>query len=147
MFVYPKNSQTQDLQIRDEYDCYGSVQQQTGINPEAPPPAGATAADVQAAEEQAAANAPQAKGGRSEAAKVPWAGRSLVGSRRCGQGRGLDASRHGAGDIAACGHERPQQASQAAGAMQQQSNEACRQPADEQVQAGFLVVWMRADIQ
>ena len=38
MFVYPKNNQSKDQQLRDELDCYNQVQQQTGINPETPPP-------------------------------------------------------------------------------------------------------------
>ena len=61
MFAYPKNNQSSDQQLRDEYDCYTLVQQQTGINPETPPPSGPSSAQVQNAEQQAAANAPQAK--------------------------------------------------------------------------------------
>src|ERR1700761_4469763 len=34
MFAYPKNNQGNDQQLRDEYDCYTTVQQQTGINPD-----------------------------------------------------------------------------------------------------------------
>ena len=34
MFAYPKNNQSSDQQLRDEYDCYTLVQQQTGINPD-----------------------------------------------------------------------------------------------------------------
>src|SRR6266581_1162301 len=44
MFAYAKNNQSNDQQLRDEHDCYTSVQQQTGINPDAPPPAGPSAA-------------------------------------------------------------------------------------------------------
>ncbi|HTS05985.1 MAG TPA: hypothetical protein VMP68_10420, partial [Candidatus Eisenbacteria bacterium] len=60
MFAYAKNNQSSDRQLRDEYDCYNSVQQQTGIDPEAPAPSGPSSAQVQAAEQQAAANAPEA---------------------------------------------------------------------------------------
>jgi hypothetical protein len=31
MFAYGRNSQSHDQQLRDEYDCYTQVQQQTGI--------------------------------------------------------------------------------------------------------------------
>src|SRR6266566_9419572 len=36
MFVYPKANQTHDRQLIDESDCYNTVQQQTGINPQGP---------------------------------------------------------------------------------------------------------------
>jgi Glycine-zipper domain len=38
VFVYPQKEQTPDQQAKDENDCYASAQQQTGINPAAPPP-------------------------------------------------------------------------------------------------------------
>ncbi len=130
MFVYPKNNQTQDLQLRDEYDCYGSVQQQTGINPEAGPPPAATAADVQAAEEQAAANAPQAKGGRAKGAAKGAVGGAVVGGivGDAGTGAAVGATVgtvRGGRQQRAANEQSQQQASQAAGAqVQQQSNEA-----------------------
>jgi len=39
LFVYPKQNQTADQQSKDESACYASAQQQTGIDPTAPPPA------------------------------------------------------------------------------------------------------------
>jgi len=39
LFVYPKNEQNPQQQASDESACYGSAQQQTGIDPAAPPPA------------------------------------------------------------------------------------------------------------
>jgi len=79
MFAYAKNNQTNDQQLRDEYDCNTQVQQQTGINPDAPAPSGPSAADVQAAEQQAAANAPQTKGGRARGAARGAVGGAVVG--------------------------------------------------------------------
>jgi hypothetical protein len=37
-YVYPKNNQTAEQQAKDEHECYASAQQQTGIDPSAPPP-------------------------------------------------------------------------------------------------------------
>ena len=45
MFVYPKANQTHDQQLIDESDCYNSVQQQTGINPQASGPQAPSSAD------------------------------------------------------------------------------------------------------
>src|SRR6266481_4456174 len=64
MFVYPKNNQSRDQQLIDESDCYNSAQQQTGIDPNAPAPSAPTAADMQVAQESAADQAGQGKGGR-----------------------------------------------------------------------------------
>src|ERR1700730_664992 len=88
MFAYAKNNQNSDQQLRDEYDCYGQVQQQTGINPDAAAPRGASAADVQAAEQQAAANAPQAQGGRVRGAARGAAGGAAIGAISGNAGRG-----------------------------------------------------------
>ena len=66
MFVYPKANQTHDQQLIDEADCYNTVQQQTGIDPQAGGPQAPSAADVSAAQEQGAAQADQAKGGRAK---------------------------------------------------------------------------------
>jgi len=48
MFAYAKNNQNNEHQPRDEYDCDTQVQQQTGINPDAPAPSGPSQADMQA---------------------------------------------------------------------------------------------------
>jgi hypothetical protein len=39
MFVYPKQNQTAEQQAKDENACYASAQQQSGVDPAAPPPA------------------------------------------------------------------------------------------------------------
>jgi hypothetical protein len=57
MFAYPKNKQTSEQQLRDEYDCYTEVQQQTGINPDTPPPSAPSSADMQSVQQQASQSA------------------------------------------------------------------------------------------
>src|SRR5260370_32240887 len=74
MFVYPKANQTHDQQLIDESDCYNTVQQQTGINPQASGPKAPSAADLSTAEQQGAAQAPQAQGGRAKGAAKDAAG-------------------------------------------------------------------------
>jgi hypothetical protein len=88
MFAYPKNNQSNDQQLRDEYDCYNTVQQQTGINPDTPAPSGPSAAEVQAAQQQAAANAPEAQGGRVRGAARGAAGGAALGAITGNAGRG-----------------------------------------------------------
>jgi len=93
MFAYPKKNQSSDQQLRDEFDCYNSVQQQTGINPEAAAPIAPTAEDIQAAQQQAAANAPQAQGGRVRGAARGAAGGAVIGAIAgdAGKGAGIGA--------------------------------------------------------
>lgn len=91
MFVYPKNNQIKDQQLRDELDCYNQVQQQTGINPDAAPPPAPSGAQMQAAQEQAAAQAPQAQGGRVRGAARGAAGGAMVGAIAGDAGKGAAA--------------------------------------------------------
>jgi hypothetical protein len=88
MFVYPKSSQTHDQQLIDESDCYGTVEQQTGINPEASGPRAPSAADVNAAQQQGAANAAQSSGGRLRGAGRGAAGGAAIGAISGNAGRG-----------------------------------------------------------
>ena len=81
MFAFAKNNQSQDQQLRDEYDCYGMVQQQTGINPEASPArrcvcSGCAGCYLRAGAEN---NAPQAKGGRARGAARGAVGGAVIG--------------------------------------------------------------------
>lgn len=130
MFAYAKNNQSNDQQMRDEYDCYNQVQQQTGIDPDAPAPAGLSAADVQAAEQQAAANAPEAKGGRARGAARGAAGGAVIGgiAGDAGKGAAIGATVgtvRGGRQQRQANEQSKQQAAQAAGAqVQQQSNQA-----------------------
>ena len=43
MFAYPKNQQNADQQLKDETECYSSAKQQSGVDPQAPPPTAASA--------------------------------------------------------------------------------------------------------
>jgi hypothetical protein len=125
MFAYPKNKQGSDQQLRDEYDCYTQVQQQTGINAEAPPPSAPSAAEVQAAQQQAAANAPEAQGGRARGAAKGAAGGAVIGgiAGDAGTGAAIGAV---AGTVRGGRKQREanasskQQASQSASAQMQQ---------------------------
>jgi hypothetical protein len=88
MFVYPKASQTHDQQLIDESDCYNSVQQQTGIDPQASGPQAPSAADQNAAAQQGAAQTQQAQGGRLRGAARGAAGGAVVGGITGNAGRG-----------------------------------------------------------
>jgi hypothetical protein len=129
MFAYPKNNQGNDQQLRDEYDCYTTVQQQTGINPDMGAPSGPSAAEVQAAEQQAAANAPEAKGGRARGAARGAVGGAAIGAITGNAGRGAAVGAtvgtvRGGRQQRAANEQSKEQAAQSAGAqMQQQANQ------------------------
>jgi hypothetical protein len=91
MFVYPKNNQGNDQQLRDELDCYNQVEQQTGINPEGPAPAGPSSAEIQAAQQQAAEQAPQQRGGRARGAARGAVGGAVIGGIAGDAGKGAAA--------------------------------------------------------
>ena len=88
MFVYPKANQSHDQQLIDESECYNSVQQQTGINPQASGPKAPSAADQNAAAQQGAAQAQQAQGGRLRGAARGAAGGAVIGGITGNAGRG-----------------------------------------------------------
>jgi hypothetical protein len=88
MFVYPKANQTHDQQLIDEFGCYNSVQQQTGIDPRASGPKAPSSADLNAAQHQGAAEAPQAQGGRARGAARGAAGGAAIGAITGNAGRG-----------------------------------------------------------
>jgi uncharacterized protein YcfJ len=130
MFAYAKNNQSNDQQLRDEYDCYTQVQQQIGINPDASAPSGPSQADVQAAQEQAAANAPQQQGGRVRGAARGAAGGAVIGgiSGDAGRGAAIGATVgtvRGGRQQRQANEQSKQLAAESAGAqMQQQSSQA-----------------------
>ena len=76
MFAYPKNEQSADQQLKDENECFASAKQQSGIDPQAPPPATKTEEQKKAEQQAAADNAKQAIGGRVRGA----AGGAAVGA-------------------------------------------------------------------
>ena len=110
--------------------CYTQVQQQTGIDPDAAAPSGPSAAQVQAAEQQAAANAPQAQGGRVRGAAKGAAGGAMVGAitGNAGRGGGCGATVgtvRGGRKQRQANEQSQQQAAESAGAQaQQQANQA-----------------------
>jgi len=70
VFVFGRNSQTADQQLKGESDCYGAARQQSGVDPKAPAAAGKTA-DQKAAEQKAAAkDADTPSGGRVKGAAI-----------------------------------------------------------------------------
>src|SRR5262249_2081647 len=91
VLVFGKTNQSNDQQLTDELDCYDTVEQQTGINPEAPPPSGPSAAQVQAAEQSAADQAEQQKGGRARGAARGAAGGAALGAIGGNAGAGAAA--------------------------------------------------------
>ena len=130
MFVYPKNNQSKDQQLRDELDCYNQVGQQTGINPDTPPPAAPSSAQVQAAQQQAAAEAPQAQGGRARGAARGAAGGAVIGGIAGDAGKGAAAGavvgtmRGGMKQREANAASKQQAAQSASAQIQQQSQQA-----------------------
>ncbi len=129
MFAYPKNNQSNDQQLRDEYDCYTTVQQQTGINPDMGAPSGPSTAEVQAAQQQAAADAPEAQGGRARGAAKGAVGGAAIGAITGNAGRGAAVGAtvgtvRGGRKQRAANEQSKEQAAQSAGAqMQQQANQ------------------------
>jgi hypothetical protein len=79
LFVAPQKGQTHDQQLIDEADCHDSAQQQSGVNPNMPAPQPPSSAEVQAAQSQAADNAPEAKGGRARGAAKGAVGGAVIG--------------------------------------------------------------------
>jgi hypothetical protein len=91
VFVFGRNSQTADQQLKDESDCYGAAKQQSGIDPKAPAAAGKTAEQKQAEQKAAAANADTASGGRVKGAARGAAGGAAIGAIAGDAGKGAGA--------------------------------------------------------
>lgn len=129
LFPYPKNQQSADQQLKDESECFAAAKQQTGIDPQAPPPATKTEEQKKAEQEAAADNAKQVKGGRVRGAARGAAGGAAVGAiadDEAGKGAAAGAA---AGTMVGGAKQRrankaaKQQAAQAT-AQQQQQEEA-----------------------
>jgi hypothetical protein len=134
MFVYPKNNQSDDQQLRDEFDCYNQVEQQTGINPEGPAPAGPSSAEIQAAQQQAAEQAPQQRGGRARGAARGAVGGAVIGGIAGDAGKGAAA---GAAFGTVRGGRQQRQGNAAAKEQAAQSAGAQMQQQGQQAQAGY----------
>lgn len=131
MFVYPKSGQGNDQQLRDEYDCYQQVLQQTSINPEAPPPTAPSSAEVEAAEQQAASQAEQARGGRVRGAARGAAGGAVIGAITGDAGRGAAA-----GTVVG---------TMRGGMQQRQSNATAKQQAAQAASSQLQRQWQQAN--
>ena len=121
VFVFPKNGQNADKQLKDESDCYGMAKQQTGIDPKAPAKAPMTAEEKQAQQKAAAANAPQAQGTRVRGAARGAAGGAAIGAIAGDAGKGAA--------IGAVG------GTMRGGMKQRQANAASKQQAAQQTAA------------
>jgi hypothetical protein len=91
MFAFPRNGQNSDQQLKDENDCYDLAKQQTGMDPQAPPPAGKSAEQKATEQKAAADNAPKAQGGRAKGAARGAAGGAAVGAIAGDAGKGSGA--------------------------------------------------------
>jgi hypothetical protein len=95
LFAYGKKGQTSDQQSKDENECFASAKENTGVDPQAPPPAGKTAEQKAAEQKAAAENAPKAKGGRAKGAARGAAGGAAIGAiadDEAGKGAGAGAT-------------------------------------------------------
>jgi len=131
MFAYPKNKQSANQQLKDENECFVSAKQQTGIDPQAPPPATKTEEQKKAEQQAAADNAKQARGGRVRGAARGAAGGAAVGAIADDEaGKGAAA---GATAGAMVGGARQRQANKAA--KQQAAQATAQQQQQDQAQA------------
>jgi len=79
VFVFGRNGQTADQQLKDESECYAAAKQQSGIDPKAPAPAGKSAEQKQA-EQKAVADNADTKGAAGGAAIGAIAGDAGTGA-------------------------------------------------------------------
>ena len=121
VYVFPAKNQTHDQQLIDESECYDLAQQQSGVNPEMAPPQAPSSAEIASAQQQGAASAEQAKGGRVRGAARGAAGGAMVGAIAGDAGTGAAVG-------ATMGTMR-------GGRQQRQANEASKQQAAGQAGA------------
>lgn len=91
LYVYPKNHQTSELQLKDETECYASAKESSGVDPQAPlPPAGST--EQQQATQKPQKNVP--KGGAIAGSAKGAAGGAAIGAIAgdAGQGAAIGAT-------------------------------------------------------
>lgn len=129
LYVFAAKNQTHDQQLIDESECYDLAQQQSGVNPEMAAPAPPSSAEIQAAQAQGAASAPEAKGGRARGAARGAAGGAMIGAIAgdAGKGAAIGATvgtvRGGRQQRQANAASKEQAASQAGAQVQQQYNQ------------------------
>jgi uncharacterized protein HemX len=128
VFVFGKNGQTSDQQLKDESDCYGAARQQSGIDPKAPAPTGKTAEQKQAEQKAAASSADTPSGGRVRGAARGAAGGAAIGAIAGDAGKGA-----GAGAVAGTMRGGSQQRQASAAAQKQAAAKvAAEQQKDEE---------------
>jgi hypothetical protein len=133
MFAFPKNGRSADQQLKDESECYGMAKQRTMIDPQKPAPQGPSPEEIAAAQPQAAANAPQAAGGRLRGAARGAAGGAAMGAIAgdAGTGAGVEAvagtMRGGIQQRQANEQSKQQAAAQASAALKKQTEELQRE--------------------
>jgi hypothetical protein len=91
VFVFGKNGQSADQQLKDESDCYGAAKQQSGIDPKAPAPVGKSTEQKQAEQKAAAKDADTLSGGRVKGAARGAAGGAAIGAIAGDAGKGAGA--------------------------------------------------------
>lgn len=91
LYVYPKNHQSSEMQLKDETECYASAKQASGVDPQAPPPA-ASAAEQQQAAQKPSTKVP--KGGTVAGSAKGAAGGAAIGAIAgdAGQGAAIGAT-------------------------------------------------------
>ena len=116
VIVYPAKGQKPDQQKKDEIECYGWAQSQTGIDPTAPPTVAAPVAP--------APN--QAQGARARGAAKGAVGGAVVGGIAGDAGKGAAAG--AAAGVVVGGHQK-RQGRRAAAEQTQQAQAASQQQA------------------
>jgi len=128
VFVFGKNGQNPDQQLKDESECYGAARQMTGIDPKTPPAAGKTAEQKAAEQKEAANNANQVRGARVAGAARGAAGGAAIGAIAGDAGKGA-----GAGAVAGTMRGGAQQRRANAGAQKQAAAQtAAKQQQEEE---------------
>jgi len=94
MFAYPKNKQSADQQLKDENECYASARKNSGVDPQAPAPAAASAEEQQAAQKEAAQRGGKdvPKGGAVKGSAKGAAGGAIAGDAGTGAASGATAA-------------------------------------------------------
>lgn len=91
VFTFARNGQSADQQLKDESECYGLAKQRTGIDPQAPAPAGKSAEQKAAEQKAAAESASGKKGGAVGGAARGAAGGAAIGAIAGDAGKGAAA--------------------------------------------------------
>ena len=133
VFVFGKNGQSPDQQLKDETDCYAAAKQASGIDPKAPLPAQKTAEQKQAEQKAAAESAETPKGGRVKGAARGAAGGAAIGAIAGDAGTGA-----GAGAVAGTMRGGMQQRQAKAATQKQAAAQVAAQQQKEEEQAKLL---------